>query len=184
MTFNWPLAGTFVLQFATQGHCSKLVGEKNKGRNCTQWEFVTSLNKFLSNYVGYPHTSSATTSSLLQPHLRAAAVAAAAASAGSHGHHAGNNVCGGAAAAAERQAAAERSRQMGPNSISRDRSNDSNNGHNSEDDTNLSGVEEMEESITGKIFFCQIRQCLALGFGQTRDKSKKNLFNLQAQMEN
>ena len=41
---------------------------------------------------------------------------------------------------------------MGPNSISRDRSNDSNNGHNSEDDTNLSGVEEMEESITGKIF--------------------------------
>jgi hypothetical protein len=42
---------------------------------------------------------------------------------------------------------------MGPNSISRDRSNDSNNGHNSEDDTNLSGVEEMEESITGKIFF-------------------------------
>ena len=150
------LAGIFVLQFATQGHCNNLFkGEKNKGRNCTQWEFVTSLNKFLSNYVGYPHTSSATTSSLLQPHLRAAAVAAAAASAGSHGHghHAGNNVCGGAAAAAERQAAAERSRQMGPNSISRDRSNDSNNGHNSEDDTNLSGVEEMEESITGKIFF-------------------------------
>ena len=149
-----PLTGTFFLQFATQKHCNKHDGEKNKRIDCTQWEFVTSLNKFLSNYVGYPHTSSAATSSLLQPHLRAAAVAAAAASAGSHGHHAGNNVCGSAAvAAAERQAAAERSRQMGPNSISRDRSNDSNNGHNSEDDTNLSGVEEMEESITGKFFF-------------------------------
>ena len=90
--------------------------------------FVTSLNKFLSNYVGYPHTSQAT-SSLLQPHLRAAAVVAASAGGGS----ACNNV-----------SAAERSRQMGPNSIggrSRDRSNDSN-GHNSDDDTVLSGVEE------------------------------------------
>ena len=89
--------------------------------------FVTSLNKFLSNYVGYPHTSS-TTSSLLQPHLRAAAVVAASAGGGGS-----NNV-----------SAAERSRQMGPNSIggrSRDRSNDSN-GHNSDDDTVLSGVEE------------------------------------------
>ena len=62
---------------------------------------------------------------------------------------------------------------MGPNSISRDRSNDSNNGHNSEDDTNLSGVEEMEESITGKIFFVKSGNVLLWALGRQRDKSKK-----------
>ena len=180
-----PLNITFFSGLQLKDTVTNLSGEKNKGRNCTQWEFVTSLNKFLSNYVGYPHTSSATTSSLLQPHLRAAAVAAAAASAGSHGHHAGNNVCGGAVAAAERQAAAERSRQMGPNSISRDRSNDSNNGHNSEDDTNLSGVEEMEESITGKNFFLSNPAMFSFElWADTGTNLKRNLFNLQAQMEN
>ena len=74
---------------------------------------------------------------------------------------------------------------MGPNSISRDRSNDSNNGHNSEDDTNLSGVEEMEESITGKIFF--LSNPAMFSFGLWEDKGtnlKRKLFNLQAQMEN
>ena len=50
----------------------------------------------------------------------------------------------GGGSACNNVSAAERSRQMGPNSIggrSRDRSNDSN-GHNSDDDTVLSGVEE------------------------------------------
>ena len=90
-------------------------------------KIVTCLNKFLSNYVGYPHTSSAVTSSLFQPHL----------------HRAGNGN-GGCNNVSASEAARERSRQMGPNSIggrSRDRSNDSN-GHNSDDDTVLSGVEE------------------------------------------
>ena len=73
---------------------------------------------------------------------------------------------------------------MGPNSISRDRSNDSNNGHNSEDDTNLSGVEEMEESITGKIFFCSNPAMFSFGFWTDTGKSKKNFFDLQARMEN
>ena len=94
------------------------------------FEIVTCLNKFLSNYVGYPHTSTAATSSLFQPHLRASA---------------GNgSACNNGTAASAAAVASERSRQMGPNSIggrSRDRSNDSN-GHNSDDDTVLSGVEE------------------------------------------
>ena len=94
------------------------------------FEVVTRLNKFLSNYVGYPHTSTAATSSLFQPHLRASA---------------GNgSACNNGTAASAAAVASERSRQMGPNSIggrSRDRSNDSN-GHNSDDDTVLSGVEE------------------------------------------